>query len=452
MSKFMPLTQGEIEEMLREISIETIEELFDDIPPELKISMVEAPRGRTEYEVKRHVMKILSKNKPYSTMPLFLGGGVWPHYVPSVVKYLSALPEFVTGYTPYQPEISQGILQALFEYQSMICELTGMDVANASMYDWASSLGEAALMALRVTGKKEIVIPQAISPEREAVLKTYIHGKATIRKVAYDVETGMIDLEGLQNVISKETAGVYIENPNYFGVIECEAEEAGKIAHEVDAIFIVGVDPISLGVLTPPGDYGADIVIGEGQPLGVGLNFGGPLLGIFTCRNDKKMIRNMPGRIIGITEDYEGNRCYTITLQTREQHIRREKATSNICSNETLCAVQAAIYMAYMGPKGIEQVAKVCMANARYLMKKIDAINGFKAPIFSAPHFKEFTVRTDFPSTEVHKTLINSGVHGGKMLKDEFPELGEAFLFCVTEVHTEEDVEALIKALSSISS
>nr|MDO8079601.1 aminomethyl-transferring glycine dehydrogenase subunit GcvPA [Candidatus Freyarchaeota archaeon] len=450
--QYIPATEDDKKAMLEELGIESVEELYKDIPRKTRLNKrLNLPESQVEVDLNRTVEKLMNRNVTHKDIPVFLGSGVWLHYVPAVVKSLTFLPEFQTSYTPYQSEVSQGILQALFEYQSMICEITGMDIANASMYDWASALGEAALMAGRVTKREEFLVPRIIHPERRAALETYTHNIMNVREVPYVRETGIIDINALESMVSKKTAGIYVENPNYLGVMEFEVAEIGRIAHENEALFVVGVDPTSLGVLASPGQYGADIVIGEGQPLGIDPCFGGPLIGLFACREDKTLMRNMPGRLIGMTEDAQGNRCYTITLQTREQHIRREKATSNICSNEALCAVQVAIYLACVGPSELAQLGETCMANAKYVMRRINEIEGFIAPLFESTHFKEFTVNSQKSVEEVHKKLLDRGVHGGKIIKSEFPELGETSLYCVTEIHTVEDMDKLVEALTDIS-
>jgi glycine dehydrogenase subunit 1 len=415
------------------------------------------PDGLSEFEVKKHVETLLSKNKTYADIPIFLGAGCWPHYVPSVVKEIIQRSEFLTSYTPYQAEVSQGILQALFEYQSMICELTAMDVANCSMYDWASALGEAARMASRITKRSEILIPRIIHPERRMTLEVYAEpANIHVKEIKYDGETGLLDLSDLRDKISEKTAAVYIENPSYLGFIETQVDEISQITHSHKALFIVGVDPISLGILKPPGEYGADIVVGEGQPLGNPMNYGGPLLGIFACRDDLNVIRQMPGRIIGLTTTVDGERQgFCMALQTREQHIRREKATSNICSNEALCAVAAAVYLALLGPNGLRELCETIMYKANYAIRLLSKIEGLKVPVFKAPHFKEFTVNFDdtgLKVEEVHEALLNKGVHGGKNVSREFPELGETALYCVTEVHNEAEIRLLAEALDEIFS
>ena len=454
---YIPNSQPEIKkEMMQEIGIKSIEELYADIPEKYCLKKpLNIPEALSEFEVKRHVETLLSKNKTYNDMPVFLGAGCWPHYVPAVVKEIVQRSEFLTAYTPYQPEISQGMLQALFEYQSMICELTSMDVANCSMYDWASALGEAARMAARITGRREILIPKIIHPERAATLHVYAEPPGImIEQVAYERENGQINLEDLKNKISDKTAAVYIENPSYLGFIETQVDEISEEAHAHGALFILGVDPTSLGILKPPGEYDADIVIGEAQPLGNAMNFGGPLLGIFACRGDMNLIRQMPGRIIGLTTTMDGGgQGFCMALQTREQHIRRERATSNICSNEALCAVASAVYMALLGPQGLRELGETIMYKANYAMRLISEIDGVKAPIFKSAHFKEFTVNFDgagLSVKEVHKKLLQHKIHGGKDISKEVPELGQTAIYCVTEVHSKEEIERLAEVLKEV--
>ncbi len=454
---YIPNSVREVQQkMMNEIGIESIEELYSDIPEKFRLKKkLNLPEVLSELELVKHIDKLLLRNKTCLDMPIFLGAGCWPHYAPAAVDYVIQRSELLTSYTPYQPEISQGILQALFEYQSMICELTEMEVANCSMYDWASALGEAARMAVRITRKNRILIPKIIHPERKATLQTYAEPAGIrIETIKYDKETGQLSLEDLKEKISEETAAVYIENPSYLGFIEAQVDEIAEITHKKNALFIVGVDPTSLGVLRPPGDYGADIVIGEGQPLGNPMNYGGPLLGIFACRDDMRLIRQMPGRIIGMTRTVDGSqRAFCMVLQTREQHIRREKATSNICSNEALCAVAAAVYMAMLGPEGFRELGKHIMYKANYAMKRLNEIEGIKCPVFDAVHFKEFTVNFDSSGksvTEVHERLLEMGIHGGKDISKEFAELGQTALYCVTEIHSKSDIDRLVEALNQI--
>lgn len=455
---YIPNSVPEIkEEMMREIGITQIDQLFRDIPERclLKKKLNLPEHGLSEYEVRKHVENLLSNTKTCSNMPLFLGAGCWPHYVPAVVEEISRRSEFLTSYTPYQPEISQGMLQTLFEYQSMICELTSMMVANCSMYDWATALGEAARMGARVRGRNEIVVPEIIHPERASTLKVYTDPAGIkVKKVGYEKETGQLNLNDLKDKISEKTAAVYIENPSYLGFLETGVEEVAKQAHAKNALFIVGVDPTSLGVIKPPGEYGADIVIGEAQPLGSPMNFGGPLLGLMACRDDMTLIRQMPGRIIGLTTTQDNSRqAFCMTMQTREQHIRRERATSNICTNEALCAVTSAVYMALLGPEGFRELGEAIVYKANYAMNLLSKIPKVKTPVFKATHFKEFTANfdeADLTVKEVNKRLLERGIQGGKDLSKEYPELGQTGLFCVTEIHSQNEIQRLATALREI--
>ena len=439
---------------MTEMGIKSIDELYSDIPKQLLLRRrLNLPPPTSEFDVRRQIEALLSKNKTIRDMPMFLGAGCWHHYVPAAVENILQRTELLTSYTPYQPEISQGMLQLLFEYQSMMCELTDMEVANGSLYDWASALGEAARMSMRLTGRREILVPRIIHPERCATLETYIGPLGMcVRKVDYDQETGQLNLDHLNTQVSSETAAVYIENPSYLGFIETQGEAAAEAAHDQGALFVVGVNPITLGLLRPPGSYGADIVIGEAQPLGNHMNFGGPLLGIFACRDDPVMIRQMPGRIIGMTTTQDGeDRGFCMVLQTREQHIRRQKATSNICTNEALCAGASAIYLALLGSDGIRELGEAIMTRSHYAIQRLSEVQGLKTPVFESPHFDEFTVHFDKRVSDVHTGLLQRGIHGGKDLTLEFPELGETALFCVNETHSKEDIDALAKALQEIS-
>jgi len=443
-------------QMMEEIGIKSIEELYVDVPQKFRLQRrLNLPAPASEHEVKRHVEKLLAKNKTSREMPIFLGAGCWPHYVPAVVDAIVQRAEFLTSYTPYQPEISQGILQALFEYQSMICELTAMEVVNSSMYDWASALGEAARMAARLTRRTEILIPRIIHSERLATLRTYAEPAGLkITPVRYDSETGQLDIEDLKNKISNETAAVYIENPTYIGLIETKVKEIAEETHDQKALFIVGVDPISLGILKPPGKYDADIVVGEGQPLGNHMNYGGPSLGIFACRNERQLIRQMPGRLIGMTTTMDESKTgFCMALQAREQHIRREKATSNICTNEALCALASAVYLALLGPRGLKELGEAIMFKTSYAMQLLAKIEGVEVPLFKSPHFKEFAVKfasADMTMREINENLLKHGVQGGKDLTEEFPELGKTALYCVTETHSKEEIDRLAQALKNV--
>jgi len=445
------------QELMDELGIKSIDELYADIPEKFRLNkQLKIPQtGLPESEVKKHVETLLSKNRPSSSMPTFLGAGCWPHYVPAVVKEIVQRSELLTSYTPYQPEISQGMLQALFEYQSMVCELTGMDVANCSMYDWATALAEAARMATRVKGRNEILIPKIIHPERASTLKVYADPVGIkVTQVAYQKKDGHLDLADLKSKISDRTAAVYIENPSYLGFIETQVQEIAAEARAHGALFITGVDPTSLGILEPPGEYGADIVVGEAQPLGNAMNYGGPLLGMMACRDDMTLIRQMPGRIIGLTTTLDNTRQgFCMTLQTREQHIRREKATSNICSNEALCAVASAVYMALLGPEGIMELGETVTLKSNYAISLLSKIKHVRAPVFKTAHFQEFTVNFDqagLTINEVNRELLKRQMQGGKDISKEFPELGQTALYCVTEVHSKEEIENMARAIEQI--
>ena len=438
--------------MLEALGVESPDALYADVPKAVRLRRpLAVPGPLPEQDILRHVREKLSNVRTILDMPIFLGAGCWPHHVPAAVDFVVSRTEFLTSYTPYQAEISQGMLQALWEYQSLICELTGMEVANCSMYDWASALGEAARMAVRVRRRPRILVPRIIHPERLEALRAYAEPAGIIiEQVPYSPETGQMDIEALKEMMSEDVAAVYVENPSYLGFLETQVKAIGEIAHDHGALYIVGVDPISLGILEAPGNYGADIVIGEGQPLGNPMNFGGPLLGIMACRADRRLVWQMPGRIVGLTVDPEGRKAFCLALQAREQHIKREKASSNICTNEALCAVAAAAYLALLGPKGLRELCETIMYRAHYAMKKLSAVEGLKVPLFRAPHFKEFVVNYDgvgLTAQEVHRRLLGAGVHGGKVITEEFPELGQSALFCVTEIHRKEDIDRLVEAM-----
>jgi glycine dehydrogenase subunit 1 len=452
---YIPNSKPEIKKaMMKDIGIENIDKLYSDILERFILKRrLNLPHPTSEYAVKRHVESLLAKNKTSQDMPVFLGAGCWPHYVPAVVENILQRTELLTSYTPYQSEISQGMLQLLFEYQSMICELTGMEVANSSLYDWASALGEAARMAMRLTNRQEILVPRIIHPERYATLETYIRSAGMwAQKVDYVRAIGQLSLEDLETKISDKTAAVYIENPSYLGFVETQGEDVAEIAHDHGALFVVGFDPISLGLLKSPGSYGADIAIGEGQPLGNDMNFGGPLLGVFACRDDMAMIRQMPGRIIGMTNTKDkSGKGFCMVLQTREQHIRRQKATSNVCTNQSLCAAASAIYLTLLGPNGLKELGEAIVLKSHYAMKRLSEIEGIKTPIFQSFHFQEFTINfVNRRVSDIHERLLIHNVHGGKNVSKEFPEIGQTALYCVTEMHSKEDIDTLADSLEEI--
>jgi len=449
---YLPQTEAQINAMLEEIGVSSIDELFSGIPENLFLSKkIDIPSSHSEQETITHIREILSRNKPIDSIPSFIGAGIYHHFIPAVVSTLISRSEFYTSYTPYAPELSQGMLQALWEYQSMIAELTGLDLVNSSMYDMATALGEAALMCTRVTKKEIFLVPSYLQPERFQTLQTYAQGpQISIKTYPFDKETGTLDLNALINLVNSyrnQISGIYVENPNFWGNIEPNIQEIEKTTHEVEALFVVGIQPISLGILKSPGDYGADIAIGEGQSIGLPMNFGGPLLGIFAVQNDKKLTRAMPGRIIGIsTELKSSKRAFTMTLQTREQHIRREKAISNICTNQSLCSIAALIYLVSLGKTGLREIAIQNVQKANYVKKKLGEIKGFKI-LNQKPTYNEFLVRC--PNIDGFTNLCKeANLLPPLKLSRYFPNMKDIALVCVTEMNTNSDIEAFLKAAS----
>ncbi|MEM1628141.1 MAG: aminomethyl-transferring glycine dehydrogenase subunit GcvPA [Desulfurococcaceae archaeon] len=454
-------TQRDLGKLLETIGIKDVEELFNDIPRDLRIprdlwNSIEIGFGRplSEIEVKRIINEKLSKNKKLVAPP-FMGGGVYPHYVPPVVKYIISRGEFLTAYTPYQAEISQGLMQALFEYQSLMAELLDMDIVNASMYDWGSSLAEAVLMALRVKkDRKKIILPSNMNPWHRKVVETYTWPhNVKIVNVKYDEYTGMVDIEELKEQVDHDTAAVYVQYPNFFGIVETGVKAMGEIAHEKDSLFIIGVYPVSLGFLKPPGELGADIAVGDGQPFGLGMSYGGPHLGIFAIRYDNNLLRQMPGRIIGLTNTLDGGeRAFAMILQAREQHIRREKATSNICTNEALVAIAVAVYLSLLGKNGVKKLAEINYYRAHYAWLKMRKA-GLDVDVFKGAFFNEFPVsftKTGTRYSHIHIKLLERGIHGGLYIGGLFKELGETALFAFTELHLKKDIDLLVEALLEI--
>ena len=435
--------------MLSEIGLTSIDELFDDIPKKIRINHINLPSRQSQQQVEEKLRQISKKNRCFYEFPNFLGGGIKPHYIPAAVSAILSRSEFYTAYTPYQPEASQGFLQAMFEYQSIICELTGMDVSNASLYDGPTALGEAALMSTRINKRKTFLIPQHISWEKKSVLKNYTKGaNLVIKEIPYDQKTGTIDIDALQKQLNSDVCGVYLENPNFFGIFEDHAGAIGEIVKKNQSLFIVGIDPFSLGVIKNPGEYGADIVIGEGRGLGTPMDFGGVGLGIFACRQD--CVRQMPGRIIGMTKDLDGKQAFCMTLQTREQHIRRGKATSNICTNEGLCALAAVVYLSWLGGSGLEELSRLNLQRGQQLAKQITSIHGFEQR-FKGAHFNECVIRYSGDIHQLEKNLFSRDVHGGLPLEKWQPELKDCLLFGISELHTDEHIKSFITALKEVA-
>ncbi|MCX7654494.1 MAG: aminomethyl-transferring glycine dehydrogenase subunit GcvPA [Fervidobacterium sp.] len=439
MHRYVPHTEEEIRQMLQEIGISSVDELFTNVPK--TIDGYNIPEGKDEFSVRKHIETLVKQNVYFEPENVFLGAGIYIHYIPTVVKHMASNPNFVTAYTPYQAEVSQGTLQMLFEYQTMMCELTGMEVANSSMYDGASAFAESLLMATRITGKTKMIVARTINPEYKTVAKTYTkpHG-IEILEVGYD-KFGRIDLEKLKELIDGETAAVATAYTNFFGVVEDLKTLRELIPSNV--LFIVVAEPVSLALLEAPGKFGADIVVGEGQSLGVTPNLGGPGIGFFTTL--EKHVRKMPGRLIGETKDIDGKRGYVMILQTREQHIRREKATSNICSNQAYVALINAIYISTMGPNGLREVAWRSYNNAHYLSKKLEE-NGFTR-IFDGEFFNEFVIRVDDKYRTKWHDMVKEGILGPIPIDRVYKELGPSALVCTTEVNTRTSIERLVEVM-----
>ncbi|HDN2378380.1 TPA: aminomethyl-transferring glycine dehydrogenase subunit GcvPA [Clostridioides difficile] len=445
---YIPATSEDKSKMLKVVGLNSVDELFSDIPEEVKLKRdLNLEIGKSELEVSKIVKRLSEENLSLEDLTCFLGAGAYDHYIPSIIKHITSRSEFYTAYTPYQAEISQGTLQVVFEFQSMIAEITGMEIANASMYDGATAAIEACIMAMNQTRKSKIVVSKTIHPETLSVLRTYLQYKdCEIVEIDFCNEYGTTDIEKLKASVDKDTACVLIQTPNFFGIIE-EMEEIEKITHENKAMLIMSVDPISLGVLKTPGEIGADIVVGEAQSLGNPLNFGGPYVGFLASKS--KYTRKMPGRIVGQSLDVEGKIAYVLTLQTREQHVRREKATSNICSNQALNALVASIYMSTMGKEGFKEVGMQSMKKAHYTYNKLVQTGKYK-PIFKGKFFKEFAVQGNLNIETINDKLLEENILGGYNLEYNYPELKNSTLLCVTEKRSKEEIDKLVGIMEGL--
>lgn len=440
MPRYISNTKEQQEEMLREIGIKDLEGLFSDVPHEVRLGRdLHLPEALSELEMLSHLKNLAARNANAENTLCFLGAGSYDHFIPTVVGHLLSRQEFYTAYTPYQPEISQGTLQAIFEYQTMICQLTEMDVANASMYDGATALAEAASLAIGATKRSKVLVARSVHPESRAVLRTYT-GFRGEEMEEFGIIDGKVDLEDLKNRLDDNTAAVIVQTPNFFGVIE-SLKAIGELAHEGKALFIVSCDPFSLSLLKAPGSLGADIAVGEGQSLGGQMNFGGPTLGFMAAKN--ALLRRMPGRIVGETTDGRGRRGFVLTIQTREQHIRREKATSNICSNQALNALAATIYLSVMGKEGLREAANLCVQKTNYAMEQLTATDLFKRE-FTAPFVKEVVLRYGGDIEELNRSLLKEGILGGYNLGKAYPELENCWLLAVTEKRTKSEIDTLV--------
>ncbi len=448
---FIPHTSDDIESMLKAIGVDSIEDLFDEIPDDLKISeLTKVPQQMNEMQVTRFIKEKLAAQQP---LKCYAGAGAYEHHIPSAIWQLTTRGEFYTAYTPYQAEVSQGSLQVIYEFQTMMAKLTGMEVSNASLYDGASALAEAALMSVRANRKsksKTILVPKTLNPNYRDVLKNIVTTQGiNVIEVDYDTETGKISTEQLKVFDQQDITALVVPQPNHFGIFE-DVDELTNWANAKNTFTIAVVNPTSLALLKPPGQWGthgAEICIGEGQPLGVPLAAGGPYFGFMTTQ--QKYIRQMPGRIVGQTTDLDDKRGFTLAFQAREQHIRRAKATSNICTNQGLMVTAATIYMALVGEQGLKSVASSCVQNTTYLKQQLAQVKGAKV-LFNSANFHELVIQTDKPVDEIIDRMANENYVAGVNLSSHYPELGNVMSICVTETKTHEDIEEYIKTLSQI--
>lgn len=440
--RYLPMTEQDKKEMLETIGVSSVDELFSDIPESVRFKgEYKIKKAKSESALVKELSQLARKNADLKTNVSFLGAGVYDHYVPIVVDHVISRSEFYTAYTPYQPEISQGELQAIFEFQTMICELTGMDVANSSMYDGATAFAEGAMLACGHTRRKKVLISSAIHPEARDVIKTYAKGQR-IEVVEIPIIDGVTDINALEKMLDNEVAAVLVQYPNFFGRIE-ELKKMVDLTHEHKALFVVSSNPLALGILTPPGEFGADIVVGDAQVFGIPTSFGGPHCGYFAVTN--KLVRKVPGRLVGQTVDEEGRRGFVLTLQAREQHIRREKATSNICSNQALNALAASVAMSALGKNGVKEMAKRNLQKAHYAKEQLKK-NGFVIA-FDGPSFNEFVVKLNQPVKEVNAHLLQKGMIGGYDLGRDYKELENHMLVAVTELRTKDEIDTFVKEL-----
>lgn len=447
--RYIPNSEEDVREMLEVVGIDSIDRLFDTIPAEVQLKeYLEIPGPWSEIEVRRWFGALAARNKTLRDHVSFLGAGVYAHYQPACVDQLLLRAEFLTSYTPYQPEVSQGTLQAIFEYQTHQCLLTGLDVANASLYDGSTAFVEGVLLAERVAKKRnKVVVAKTVHPEYVETLRTYIKNLGIEIVLVEPAKSGEIDLEALQAACDNDVFAIAVQSPNFLGVIE-QYDEVAKIADACGAAKIAVIaEASSLGLLTPPGAHGFDMAVGEGQAWGIAPQFGGPFVGFMVVRDDLK--RYMPGRLVGETLDVDGRRAYVLTLATREQHIRRAKATSNICTNQALIALAANIYLSLMGKKGLREVAEQCAQKSGYLKKQLEGSEGIMLP-YDGPTYNEFTVRTSRPAREVLSALVEKGYLGGVPLDTYFPEQNNDFLVAVTELHTREQLDGFAAALGEV--
>ncbi len=444
---YLPATSQDREEMLKAIGVRTFDELLSHIPQSVKAGKLDLPDSLSELELTQTLKGLAAKNKPTSQQISFLGGGSYRRFVPSAVGAIVSRSEFATAYTPYQPEVSQGSLQAIYEFQTAICLITGMDVANASMYDGPTAMAEAAYMAVRLSNKKHIVISTAVNPEYKMVMETYADSCDLPLSVLKDAtKTGQTSTKEITALKDKDVACVIVQYTNYFGCVEA-LDELAKAAHDIGAMLLVVTDPISLGTLKAPGDLGADLVVGDAQSCGNFLSFGGPSAGYMACRQD--YVRQLPGRLAGMTTDNRGQRAFTLTLQTREQHIRRAKATSNICTNQALNALSMLVYLTCMGPRGLAELGEISVQRAHYLQEKLTAIAGVKAT-FQSPYFNEFALTLDRDAQAVLEELQGMDILAGINVQKHYSELENTIIVAVTEMNSKEELDKLVEAFEKV--
>jgi len=445
--RYLPMTDNDKQEMLESIGIQTTDELFSDIPEEIRFKEeLKLKKPTSEVELKKELTAMANKNANLSQYTSFLGAGVYDHFIPSVVDHVISRSEFYTAYTPYQPEISQGELQAIFEFQTMISEITGMPIANSSMYDGGTALAEAVNLSAAQTKKKKILVSKAIHPESRAVIETYAKAP-NLEIVEIDHQNGLTDLDQLAKELDEDTASVVIQYPNFFGQIEPLDKVKDLMQQQKKTMFIVSSNPLALGYLTPPGEFDADIVVGDTQVFGIPAQFGGPHCGYFATT--KKLMRKIPGRLIGQTTDEDGIRGFVLTLQAREQHIRRDKATSNICSNQALNALASSVAMSSIGKHGLKKMAVLNMQKARYLKQKLEEAS---IPVYSkGSFFNEIVIKLKTSISEVNEKLLAKGMIGGYDLEQVYPDLENHMLIAVTEIRTKEEIDTFVKELGDIN-
>jgi glycine dehydrogenase subunit 1 len=441
---YVQITSKQRDEMLQAVGATAIADLLKQVPDPFQLDRpLDIPPALDELSLRAHLAELADMNQSAERQVCFLGAGAYDHFIPTVVDHLAMKGEFLTAYTPYQAEASQGSLQAFFEFQTMVCQLTGMEVSNASLYEGATALAEAANMALSISGKREVLVSQGVHPQYRQVLRTYLSGLPAVYK-EIPLKTGVTDTQELEASLESDTAAVIVQSPNFLGLIE-RVDTIAKFAHANESLVIQSFNPLSLGLLKRPGEMDVDIATADGQPLGIPLQFGGPYLGLFTCK--AKFMRKMPGRLVGQTVDTEGKRAFCLTLQTREQHIRREKATSNVCTNQGLLALRASVYMAAMGPQGMRQVAQLCFNKASYLASRLTEA-GLSLKFTEHPFFNEMCVQLKRPAHDVVQAAHKQGILPGYPIGKEYPDLHDCLLVAVTEKRIKTEIDRLVEILA----